>query len=109
MRNATRISLAEIDRKLGKAVKLLDAAAHDLRDTGLNPRETITKIGSALVAVFEVQHQIYRRAPELAPEEIRDSLKIARGRPRKTTKVKRVKPKRPRSSPSAGKYAARKE
>jgi hypothetical protein len=103
MKNVTRISLAEIDRKLSKAVKLLDAAAHDLRDTGLNPRESITKIGSALIAVFEVQHQIYRCAPERAPEWIRDSLGIARERSRKTTEMKRVKAKRRRLFRSAGK------
>lgn len=101
MKNVTRTSLAEIDRKLSKAVKLLDAAAHDLRDTGLNARESITKIGSALVAVFEAQHQIYRRTPELAPKWIRDSLGIARGR--KSTKMKQVKPTRRRLSRSAGK------
>ncbi|MBS0417504.1 MAG: hypothetical protein JSR66_07305 [Proteobacteria bacterium] len=98
MKKVRRRSLAEIDRKLSRAVKLLDAAAHDLRDTRLNPRENISKIGSALVAVFEVQHQIYRRAPELAPEWIRDKLAIAGGPSRKTTKVKRVKPKWRRSS-----------
>jgi hypothetical protein len=96
MKKVARTSLVEIDRKLSKAVKLLDAAAHDLRDTGLNPRENIVKIGSALAAVFEVQHQIYRRAPELAPKWIRDSLRIAAGRPRKTTKLKRARPERRR-------------
>jgi len=109
MTNATRTSLAEIDRKLGKAAKLLDAAAHEVRGTGLNPRATITKIGSALVAVFEVQHQIYRREPELAPDWIRDSLGIAPRRPREVSKLKRVTPKRRRASPSAGKQAARKK
>jgi len=90
MKNVTRTALAEIDRKLSKAAKLLDAAAHDLRDTGLNPRGNITKIGSALVAVFEVQHEIYRRVPALAPT-------------RKNTKVKRVKAKRRRQPASASK------
>jgi len=94
MKNVTRTALAEIDRKLSRAVKLLDAAAHDLRDTGLNLRENTTKIGSALVAVFEVQHQIYRRVPALAPEWIRDSLGIARGRALKINKMKRAKPTR---------------
>jgi hypothetical protein len=67
MSKVTRTSLAKIDRKLGRAVKLLDAAAHDLRGAGLDPRRNISKIGAALVAVFEVQHQIYRRMPALAP------------------------------------------
>jgi len=103
MKNVTRTALADIDRKLSKAAKLLDAAAHDLRDTGLNPRGNITKIGSALVAVFEVQLQIYRRVPALAPQWSRDSPGIADGRSRKTTKVKRVNAKRRRRPASAGK------
>ena len=92
MNNITRTSLAKIDRKLSQAVKLLDAAARDLRDAGLNPRKNIPKIGAALVAVFEVQHQIYRRVPALAPEW-----------------MKRSTPKRRRSSAPASKSVARKK
>ena len=77
-----RPTLASIDRKLSKAAQLLDGAAADLRDADLDPRQNIRKIGSALVSIFEIQHQIYRRDPTLAPASVADGLGIARARPR---------------------------
>jgi hypothetical protein len=69
-----RPPLASIDRKLTKAAELLDAAAADLRDVGLSSRENIRKIGTVFVTVFEIQHEIYRREPTLAPSYLMDSL-----------------------------------
>jgi hypothetical protein len=67
-----RPTLTSINRKLAKAAELLDAASGDIRDVGLRPRENIRKIASALMEVFEVQHQIYRREPE-PPRTRRDN------------------------------------
>jgi hypothetical protein len=94
MKNA-RPTLTSINRKLAKAAELLNAAAGDLRDVGFSPRENIPKIASALVEVFEVQHQIYRCEPALAPAYLKKSLGLARLR--RTTKDKRAQP---RSAPS---------
>jgi len=95
MKKKPRPTLTSINRKLAKAAELLDAASGDIRDVGLSPRENIRKIASALVEVFEVQHQIYRCEPALAPAYMKKPLGIVR--PRRTTKDKRA---RPRSAPA---------
>lgn len=78
--------LADIDRKLSKAAKLLDAAAADIRDADLKPGENIPKIGSALATIFEIQHQIYRHEPALAPAFLKKARAIAETRERKARK-----------------------
>jgi hypothetical protein len=100
MKKKPRPSLTSINRKLAKAAEMLNAAAGDLRDVGLSPRENIRKIASALVEVFEVQHQIYRREPTLAPAYMKKALGIAR--PRGTTKDERVQPHSGRSRKRSG-------
>ena len=40
----------------------------------LAPHENIQRIGHALVNVFEIQHQIYRKRPSLAPSFLKESL-----------------------------------
>jgi hypothetical protein len=99
MNEKLRPTLTRINRKLSKAAELLDSAARDLRDVGLSPRENIRKIASALMEVFEIQLQIYRREPALAPAYVKKSPGVAR-RPT-TTKNKRAqrqsKPSRNRS------------
>lgn len=97
MKQNCRPPLASINRKLSKAAQLLDAAAADLRDVGLNPRENIRKIGTMLVTVFEIQHEIYRREPSLAPAHVMEALGVARARPHGAIK-KRSKRRAPKSS-----------
>ena len=50
----------------------MDGAAGIIRDLGFSPKSNITKIGEALVHVFEIQHQIYKIHPELQPPYLRD-------------------------------------
>jgi len=97
MKKRIRPILANIDRKLARAARLLDAAAAELRDAALNPEQNIRKIGSALVAIFEIQHQIYRCEPALTPPTLVTALAAKRGRLGTSKRLKRAKPARPRS------------
>jgi hypothetical protein len=96
----SRLLLARINRNLAKAAELLNSAAGDLRDAGLSPRDNIRKIGSALVDVYEVQHQIYRREPTLAPAFLVKALGLERARSHRKTTSKRAKPRRRGERPS---------
>jgi hypothetical protein len=59
--------LDNIHAKLLDAARLLDEAAHEMREgTGMAP-EQIAKIGSAMAEVMMVRHQIYVLRPDLMP------------------------------------------
>jgi len=72
--------LEDLHHTLRVAAMLLDVAAGQVRDAKLLPvKENIRTIGESLAAIFEVQHVIYKQAPELGlerqyeepPEEVR--------------------------------------
>ena len=69
-------TLDEIERQLARAARILDRSARQLRDVKLNPNRNIRRIGEALVLVFEIQNEIYRKRPDLMP----DFLKSKRSR-----------------------------
>lgn len=61
--------LERLNKTLAAAGALLDSAASQVRDAALAPTQKhIHSIGEALVAVFEVQHAIYKLKPELEPK-----------------------------------------
>ncbi len=62
------VSLDRLNDQLTKSAKLLDACADLIRDLELSPGDNITRIGEALVNIFEIQRQIYEQRPDLAPD-----------------------------------------
>lgn len=63
--------LDTIHAKLIEASRLLDEAAHEMRDlngkSGGMPRDQVSKIGAAMAEVMLVRHQIYVLRPDLIP------------------------------------------
>ena len=58
----------ELEILLNEASHLLDRAAENVRDVGLDPEENVRKIGEAMVLVAEIRQQIYKQRPDLKPE-----------------------------------------
>jgi len=69
MRNR-KPTLGLLKKDLDRAARTLDQATHNVRDLELERARNIRKIGEALAAVFEVQHDIFRRRPDLLPKEL---------------------------------------
>ena len=68
-------TLDSINEHLLVAAEELDRAAEDIRDLPLEPvKKHLRNIGTALVAVFEIQHSIYSKRPDLAPEHLNDEM-----------------------------------
>jgi hypothetical protein len=60
--------LKSIDLTLTAAANILNVAAQDIRDAGLEPvADNIRRIGTALVEIFEIQQAIHAVRPELKP------------------------------------------
>lgn len=57
---------------LMEASTKLDASASLIRDLELNKDRNIYKIGEALANVFEIQHEIYERRPDLKPRYLEE-------------------------------------
>jgi hypothetical protein len=71
-------SLKPLYQLLRVASHLLDQAAAEVRDSGVEPAaETIENIGRALFEVIQVQHRIFAIAPELAPKSLAASPRDA--------------------------------
>lgn len=68
-------TLDEIDRRLTRAARLLDCAASKIRDAKLDPKRNVRRLGEALVLVFEIQHEIYRKRPDLMPQFLKPSAR----------------------------------
>jgi hypothetical protein len=73
-------SLAKLNSTLRQATKLLDRAAAQIRDLGMNPKENVRKVGEALTLLFEIQNEIYTRQPSLTPKFLKGQ-KSRRHRP----------------------------
>lgn len=69
--------LDSIHAKLLEASRLLDEAAHEMRElngtSGGMPREQLSKIGAAMAEVMLVRHQIYVLRPDLMPGYLQDA------------------------------------
>ncbi len=66
------VSLDRLDRQLRKSSRMLDDCARLIRDLDLSSRENIRRVGQALVLIFEIQDQIYKRRPDLTPEHLKE-------------------------------------
>ncbi len=64
-------SLDELEHLLKEASCLLDNAAKEVRDLGLEPEKNVRRIGEALVLVSEIRNEIYNRRPDLIPEYLK--------------------------------------
>ncbi len=53
--------------QLAGAAELLDAACQLINDRDFDRSENLRKIGEALSRIFEIQHQIYERRPDIKP------------------------------------------
>ena len=77
--------LRQMDALLRKGARLIDSAATLVIPAGMD-KKNIRRIGQALVKVFEVQHEIYDRRPELIPKCLkncdRSKTKKAKSGPR---------------------------
>lgn len=67
MAKAGAISIEDLDKRLRRSSKLLDACATAIRDLELNSEDNIRRIGEALASIFEIQNQIYELRPDLTP------------------------------------------
>ena len=61
-------SLDDLENLLDEASRLLDKAAGQIRDLGLDPEKNVRKIGEAIVSASEIRNEIYSRRPDLIPE-----------------------------------------
>ena len=62
-------SLESIFRLLQEANDRLNEAAHEIRDLPLEPRkEHRSRIGKALVEIFDIQYHVFALRPELTPD-----------------------------------------
>jgi hypothetical protein len=61
-------SLAELENLLKEASRLLDRAAAEIRDLGLEPEKNVRRVAEAIVLASEIRAEIYNRRPDLTPE-----------------------------------------
>ena len=61
-------SLDELENLLKEASRLLDKAAAEIRDIGLEPEKNVRRIGEAIVLASEIRNEICNRRPDLIPE-----------------------------------------
>lgn len=54
-------------------MRALSTVASDIRDADLNARENVRRVGKALSCIFEIEHDVYRRLPELLPRYLHDT------------------------------------
>ncbi len=66
-------SFESLNDLLSNAAENFDRTASEIRDMPLEPaNEHIHSIGEALANIFEIQHQIYKKRPDLKPEHLED-------------------------------------
>ena len=54
-------------------MRALSTVASDIRDADLNAKENVRKVGQALSCIFDIQHDVYRRLPDLLPRYLYDT------------------------------------
>jgi hypothetical protein len=64
-------SLDSLNAELTNAAKMLNGCTSVIRKLDLQPRANVRHIGEALVAIFEIQNDIYRRSPDLTPDYLK--------------------------------------
>lgn len=67
------MGLDEIERDLARVAKVLDRMSAKIRDADLDPQRNVRRIGEALVNIFEIRHDIYRKRPDLLPRLLVDT------------------------------------
>ena len=60
-------SLDELENLLKEAAGLLDRAAVEIRDLGLEPEKNVRRIAEAIFLASEIRSDIYNRRPDLTP------------------------------------------
>ena len=64
-------SFDELERLLRDASRMLDQAAKQIRDLGLDPDKNVRRIGEAIVLTSEIRNEVYTCRPDLMPEYLR--------------------------------------
>jgi hypothetical protein len=64
-------SYEEIERLLEEASRLLDAAAHQVRDLELDPKRNVRRIAEAITLACEIRSEVYLKRPDLKPEYLK--------------------------------------
>lgn len=68
-------TVESLHQLLEEATRLLDRAAHEIRDLPLKPTQSnIRHIGKALGEIFELREQIYALRPSLQPAHLQGPL-----------------------------------
>src|SRR5919108_338288 len=63
-------SLDSLNAELARASKMLNRCANVMKERDLLPRTNIRHIAEALVAIFEIQNDIYAQRPDLTPKHL---------------------------------------
>jgi hypothetical protein len=64
-------SWEELENLLREASNLLDKAAAEILDLGLDPERNVRRIGEAIVLAAEIRNEIYIHRQDLMPEYLR--------------------------------------
>ena len=64
-------SWEELENLLREASNLLDKAAAEILDLGLDPERNVRRIGEAIVLAAEIRNEIYIQRQDLMPEYLR--------------------------------------
>ena len=64
-------ALGSIDRDLMMARRLLDGVAAKIRRAKFAPKRNLSRVGHALVNIFDVQEEIHLERPDLIPAYLR--------------------------------------
>jgi 2-methylisocitrate lyase-like PEP mutase family enzyme len=64
-------TLDTLNADLTRSGKMLNDCANAMKELGLLPRANIRHIAEALVAIFEIQSDIYKQRPDLMPEYLK--------------------------------------
>jgi len=64
-------SLRNLEEIFDTVTKLLDKAAHQIRDNQFNTDKNLSKIGHAIANISEIRVQIYQIRPDLMPDYLK--------------------------------------
>ena len=65
-------NLDNLNTLLAEAASNLDVAASMIRSLELDKQKNVYKVGEALANIFEIQHEIYERRPDLWPRYLKE-------------------------------------
>jgi hypothetical protein len=64
-------SVDDLEKVLGEATQFLDECAAAIRDLGLDAEKNVRRVGEAIFSVSEIRSEIYKRRPDLIPENFK--------------------------------------